>query len=179
VLRNGRVDASSSSISTEAPAFLKAPLFAPDTMSVHVYIAREGFKENPIPLEDWLTAARQNEELVVEEAKNQLHPSYIVSLKRNKRARFVRTPYGLIDAQDPCLEQVRTMFQLANLLGAGVYSDQLERYQSADDWDEKTRESRQDLALRQTAYRLKRRMIIFYVIVLLIACALIGYLIKI
>jgi hypothetical protein len=143
-----------------------------------LYIAREGFKENPIPLEEWVTAARRCEELVVKESKNQLHPSYIILLKRNNRARFVRTPYGLIFAQDPSLEQVRIMFKLAHLLGAAVYSDQLERYESADVWDEKTRECRQDLALRRTAYKVRRRRRILYLIVFLIACALIGYLIK-
>ena len=36
-------------------------------MSYHVYVSREGFKDNPISMDQWLAAARQCNELVVEE----------------------------------------------------------------------------------------------------------------
>ena len=93
-------------------------------MSYHVYIALEGFKETPIPIDAWLAAARQCDEVVVEEEQDRHGETYhSVILKGDKRARLDRTPYGVILAQDPSKELVVAMFKIAQTLNAGVYSE--------------------------------------------------------
>lgn len=144
-------------------------------MSYHVYVSKEGFKDNPIPMDQWLAAARQCNELVVQEQANRQRPNYRITLKANKRSRFERTPYGLIHVQAPSREQVIVMFKLANLLGANVYSEYLDRYMSVEDWEEKTREYRQDRDERRYAYRVRRRKHLVLFILFLLACVLAGY----
>ena len=145
--------------------------------SYHVYVSREGFKDNPIPMEQWLAAARQCNELVVEDQANRQRPNYRITLKANGRSRFELTPYGLIQVQAPSREQIVVMFKLASLLDAGVYSEDLHRYISIEDWEERTREYRLDRDKRMSAYRAKRRTKIILFILFLFVCALAGYLI--
>ena len=95
-------------------------------MSYHVYVSKEGFKDNPIPMEEWLAAARRCNELVVEEQTNRQRPNFRITLRTNRHSRFERTPYGLIHVQAPSKEQVEVMFKLANLLDANVYSEDLD-----------------------------------------------------
>ena len=146
-------------------------------MSYHVYVSKEGFKDNPIPMEDWLAAARRCNELVVEEQTNRQRPNFRITLRTNRHSRFERTPYGLIHVQAPSKEQVEVMFKLANLLDANVYSEDLDHYISVDDWEEKTREYRRDRDERISSFRVKRRTKLIFFILFLLACALAGYLI--
>lgn len=146
-------------------------------MSYHVYVSREGFKDNPIPLDAWLAAARQCDDLVVEELPNRQRKSYRITLKTNRRSRFDRTPYGLIHVQAPSRDQVLVMFKLADLLDAGVYSEHLDRYTSVEDWEERTREYRRDHDLKVSAYKARRRLRLILFILFLLACILAGYLI--
>lgn len=146
-------------------------------MSYHIYVSREGFKDNPISMDAWLAAARQCDELVVEEQTNRQRPNYRIRLRTNKHSRFERTPYGLIHVQAPSKEQIVVMFKLASLLDANVYSEDLDRYISVEDWEEKTREYRRDRDDRMSAYRAKWRTKLVLFIVFLLACALTGYLI--
>lgn len=146
-------------------------------MSFHVYISRDGFKDNPIPMDQWLTAVRQCGEVIVEDPTNQQRTNYRVTLKSNRHARFERTPYGLIHVQAPSREQIEVMFKLANLLDAGVYSEDLDRYVSVEDWEEKTRKFRHARDEHISAYRIKRRIKFGFIILFLFACALIGYIV--
>ena len=146
-------------------------------MSYHVYVARDGFKDNPVSVEDWLAAARQCDELVVEERKNRSRPYHFVALRDNTRAHLALTPYGLIHAQAPTKEQIAVMFKLAGLLHAGVYSEDLERYASVDDWEQKTRNYRDARDRRRAAYKSKRRKRILLFLLFVGACALVGWLI--
>lgn len=147
-------------------------------MSYHVYISKEGFKDNPISIDEWLVAARQCNELAVEEQENRRQRYYDVTLKGNKRSRFERTPYGLIHVQAPSEEQIVVMFKLANLLGAGVYSEELHRYMSVEDWEERTRGYRHSRNKQMSAYRAKRRTKFVLFILFLLASALTAYLIR-
>lgn len=146
-------------------------------MSYHVYVSKEGFKDNPIPMDEWLAAARQCNELVVEKKENRRQPYYRITLKPNKHSRFERTPYGLIHVQAPSKEQIVVMFKLANLLDAGVYGEDLYRYMSVEDWEEKTREYRHARNEKMSAYSARRRTKLVLFILFLLACALTGYLI--
>ncbi len=144
-------------------------------MSYHIYIAREGFKENPIPNDVWLAAAHRCEELVIKEEKNRENSFFQVRLKSDRRAKFSRTPYGVIDVQDPTKEQMRVVFKLSAILDAGVYSDELYRYMSLEDWDGKTRSNREKMFLIQKKSWKKRHIKISFFVLIFIACSIIGY----
>ena len=126
-------------------------------MSSHVYIARERFKETPIALDAWLVAARQCEDVTVEERKNRRGVvSYHVRPKGDEQAWLGLTPYGLVHAQDPSRHVVATMFKLADALGAGVYSERLTKYESVDDWERRTEKYRLKRDKRRADYRQSR-----------------------
>lgn len=146
-------------------------------MSYHVYIANPGFKETPISLDAWLTAARQCDDVVVEERKNRYGKiSYSVALKGgDKRAWLHLDPYGLVVAQDPSKELVIAMFKLAKTLGAEVYSERLKIYSSIDDWDRRTRKYRQSRDEGRVRYRAQRRLRIAFWIFFLVTCFALGW----
>lgn len=130
-------------------------------MSYYVHITREGFKENPIPLDGWLAAARQCDELAVEEIRNRHGEikGYLVHLKGNKRAKLLRHPSaGVITAQDPSKELIVVMFKLAGILNVGVYSDKLKKYESVDDWEKRTRKYRKNRDNHHAEYETKRKI---------------------
>lgn len=129
-------------------------------MSYYVHIAREGFKENPIPPDDWLAAARQCDELSVEEIRNRHDEikGYSVFLKGNRRAKLLRHPSaGVITAQDPSKELIIVMFKLASILNVGVYSDRLKRYESIEDWEKRTKKYHQTRDKHHTEYKKNRQ----------------------
>ena len=143
-------------------------------MSYHVYIALEGFKETPIPIDAWLAAARQCDEVVVEEEQDRHGETYhSVILKGDKRARLDRTPYGVILAQDPSKELVVAMFKIAQTLNAGVYSERLKRYNSLDDWERRTAKYRGSLSERRANFKSTRRLrLVFWIAVVAVSAAL-------
>ena len=47
------------------------------------------------------------------------------------------------------------MFKLADLLGARVYSEKSEPYESVEDWKKRTKNFRDDLASRRNKYRIE------------------------
>lgn len=146
-------------------------------MSYHVYIAQDGFKNNPITPPAWLAAARQCDEVAVEEKKNRygrIH--HAVNLKGNTRAWLSLTPYGLVHAQDPSRELVAVMFKLAALLGAGVYSERLKPYRSVEDWERRTANYRQQRDQRRAAYAGRRRLRAALWLAFIIALFVMGWL---
>jgi len=145
-------------------------------MSLHVYIAREGFKETPILLPEWLMAARQCEELQIEQRKVKARTVVVVTLKGDPRARLSRTPYGLIDAQNPSSGLVSVMFKLAQMLNAGVYSEDLERYDSVEDWDRRTAGYRYNLGLRRAIAKRRRRLSVVILVLFMLFGAVVGLL---
>jgi len=145
-------------------------------MSYHVYIARAGFKETPISMEDWLAAARNCDELVVERGKNRKSEHHLVWLRDRRRARSSRSPYGLVFAQDPDKALVAVMFRLAQLLDAGVYSETLERYASVEDWDQRTAEERLHRQQRRAGYKRRRRLRMALAVLFIALGAVIGLL---
>lgn len=146
-------------------------------MSYHVYVARDGFKETPIPYEQWIAAAVKCDELFVEEKKNRKGwISSTVNLKADKKQRLSLTPYGLVHAQNPNKDLVAVMFKLAGLLDAKVYSEELELYESVDDWEKRTRNYREALSAGKKKYARdwhKRKL--FWLMVIAIA-VIIGFL---
>ena len=146
-------------------------------MSYHVYIAYSGFKQTPIPLDAWLTAACQCDDVVVEEQKNRYGKlSYSVTLKGgDKRAWLHLDPYGLVVAQDPPKELVIAMFKLASTLGAAVYRERMKKYHSIDDWERRTRKYRQSRDEGRARYRAQRRLRIVFWILFLSVCFALGW----
>src|SRR5512146_632054 len=103
-------------------------------MSFHVYIARSGFENTPIDEAEWLAAARQCSDLLVTEERDSTGGfEHSVHLPENKRKSLSRTAFGLICARDPNRELIVAMFQLAERLNAGVYSEHMKPYVSVQD----------------------------------------------
>jgi len=147
-------------------------------MSYHVYVAKEGFKDNPISENDFLSAARECSDLSVDLVKNRRRPFYLVTLKADKKARINRTPYGLLDAQHPSIELVTAMFRIAGLLQAGVYSEELDRYQSVDDWKIRTESYRAELDRKRAVNKRRKWIRIFLLVLVAIIGASIGLFVK-
>ena len=123
-------------------------------MSFHVYIARSGFKGSPLAREQWLAAARGRPELV---ALGQPEAACF-ALASDSAQRLSLDPHGLVHTQNPSRELVVVMFELAEVLGAGVYSEKLRRYRSPQDWEERTRSHRaQQQRHRAQGLRARRR----------------------
>lgn len=107
-------------------------------MSFHVYIARPGFKNTPIQRGQWIAAASGNGKL--KGLGNTETASF--SLRSDTSQRLTLDPHGLVHTQNPSKELIAVMFELAEPLGAGVYSEKLKRYSSIEDWEERTRSYR-------------------------------------
>ena len=147
-------------------------------MSFHVYVAREGFKSNPIGEGDWVGAARQCSRLDLPDEFNRAGKRIaIAKLRSDRRQHLSLDPNGLIHAQDPSRELVEVMFELAARLNAGVYSEKLKRFQSVDDWQDRTRSYRmQRERQRAEARRHRRRRLAMYITVLA-SSAVLGWVI--
>jgi len=107
-------------------------------VSLHVYIARPGFKDSPLDRAQWLAAAQGRPELKAMGGPGSL----CFSLASDSDQCLALDPHGLVHAQNPSRELVVVMFELAEGLGAGVYSEKLKRYSSPQDWEERTRSHR-------------------------------------
>jgi hypothetical protein len=145
-------------------------------MCFHVFIAREGFKETPIDMSEWIAVAHQRSELsVTEQCDSRGRSHYSVHLRDNKRDRLSLTPYGLIDAQNPSRDLVVVMLALAEALNARVYSERLKPYTSIDDWERRTKSFRQELNERKASYLAARWKRIILAIIIIVVAALIGW----
>lgn len=135
-------------------------------MSFHVYIARPGFKDAPIQREQWLSVAHGNRKL--KGVGNAETASF--SLPSDTSQRLTLDPHGLVHTQNPSRELVAVMFELAELLGAGVYSEKLKRYSSIEDWEERTRSYRaQHQRNRAHAQSTSRKKLLMWFAVVVVA----------
>lgn len=86
-------------------------------MSYHVYIARAGWGETPITLEEWTRAVSDLPEL--ETRRAQRGDGLIVHLKGVRR-QWLRLTQGCVLSQAPEEDLVSIMFHLATRLDARV-----------------------------------------------------------
>jgi hypothetical protein len=142
-----------------------------------VYIAREGFKDNPIGVQEWEAAVRQCKELQLDERSRGPGGNRLARLRGGKGTHLSRTPYGLLHTQNPPIEMIRVMFSLANVLGAGVYSEDLERYASVEDWDQRTAEYRRNLSERRKIAKRKRRTRYIVLVLVVAISAVVGFIV--
>ena len=147
-------------------------------MSMHVYIARERFKDTPIPHEEWVAAAKQCSAILVEEKRNRNGGiSRIVKLKYDKNQHLNLTPYGLVHAQNPTKELIEAMFLLAPTINSKVYSERNKAYESVADWEKRSqiyRNKRQERIEEYNRTWYKRKP--FWLFVAIVVGLLIGLL---
>jgi hypothetical protein len=130
----------------------------PDTMSRDVYIAHPGFKDTPIPAADFAHAVHQCPALRLREiVPANGKPVFSASLAGDERARIRLSHYGLGEARHPSRELVEAMFEVAAILGAGVYSERLAPYASPEDWERRTAAYRRAENERVAALARRRR----------------------
>lgn len=147
-------------------------------MSFHIYVARDGFKSSPISTAAWIDAARQCPKLDLPDEFNRSGVRISVAkLKSNRRQRLSLDPYGLIHAQDPTQELVEVMFEVAELLNAGVYSEKLKRFQSVDDWRDRTNSYRMQRGRQLAEARKHRRRRLAIYIAIVASSAILGWVI--
>ena len=145
-------------------------------MSFHVYISLPGFKDEPISAESWsqaITAA------IAGDSRLEAFQGSETGLRfrDNTRQWLSRTVHGLGHAQDPDRPLVEVMFEVANRLGAGVYSERLKPYSSPEDWESRTADYRTRRDDRERDAKKRRSMRrLFWAAVVLLGGA-IGYLI--
>ncbi|HEX8610433.1 MAG TPA: hypothetical protein VF800_04030 [Telluria sp.] len=145
-------------------------------MSLHVVIAREGFKETPISQDEWLASASDCAELRVDKHVNRHGKMFCtVALKDQPKASLHLTPHGLVDAQEPSKELIVIMFRLAAVLGAGVYGDSLYRYTSPDNWEKHTAAARKARADRRSKRHMARRWRACCWVLVIVVSAIIGW----
>jgi hypothetical protein len=138
-------------------------------MSLHVYIANQGLKDNPIASDAWIAAARQHHALTVLELRSRNgSPYHEVHLKKDKASRLTLDRYGLVHAQAPSRDLIVVMFDLAATLGAMVVSEKAKPYRSVDDWEKRTREFRKRHEDNKARHRTVRRRWIAFSFALLI-----------
>lgn len=146
------------------------------SMSYHVYIARAGFNEQPIPPDAWLAAVRADGRLaVVERPDSAAGPPPVVTLRATGEW-LALTPYGLVQAQDPSAALVAVMFDVAAALDGLVYSERLKPYRSVDDWTRRTAPYRAARDGRRQAARRRRWVSAVLTAVLLVASVGVGWL---
>ena len=140
-------------------------------MSYHVYISFPGFKEEPISIESWSkaiadTLAHDNRLEVFDECELGLR------FRDDKHRWLTRTVYGLGHAQDPDKALVEVMFDVADRLGACVYSERLKAYVSLADWESRTAKYRARRNERRAAAKKNRNSrLLFWAVVILISAA--------
>lgn len=145
-------------------------------MSYHVYISKEGFKETPIELFDWLAVARQLKELCIHEKVNRKgFRTYTIHLVGNERQWLQLDVYGLVHAQDPSRELVMVMLEAAQKLNAQVYSERLKPYKNIQDWEKRTKKYRENLEIGRQKYRLARRKKAISIIIIIAFGSLAGW----
>lgn len=124
-------------------------------MGNYVYIANDGLRTAPISEEDWLSAVRQCDELIVDStaaARN----AHIARLKSDRRATLRLDRFGVAAAAAPSRELMAVMFKVAAALNANVYSEHFNKYASTDDWIQRRRKHRRTFD-KQRAYKDARR----------------------
>jgi hypothetical protein len=139
-------------------------------MSFHVYISREGFKENPVPDSEWRLAIEKCDELIYQERKNKKGNWKAAILRTDRRQHLNVSPYGLMFAQTPSKDLVQSMFKISAALNAAVYSERLKPYDSVADWERRTKKFRDKRELRNKAYKrhfFKRKPFWLMVIIIL------------
>lgn len=127
-------------------------------MSYHVYISRPGFESSPISADEWLAAAGKCPLLQIvttTSRKGKTHHS--VRLAADPARRIWLLPTGLIEAQAPDAEVIEALFSVAPLLNAGVCSEKGRKFESPEDWHDKTRSYHAQLAAGQARVRKVRR----------------------
>lgn len=140
-------------------------------MSFHVYIARPGFKDTPLEKAQWLALAQGHSRL---QGVGKTGTSSF-ALVSDHAQRLSLDPHGLVHAQNPSRELVALMFELADALGAGVYSEKRKRYQSVDDWEARTRSYRAQYQRRRAAMHHTRRKQRILWAVLLVAIMVVSW----
>lgn len=126
---------------------------ANNKMSTYIYIARDGLRTTPISEDAWLTAVGQCDELVVDDAAAQdARSASLVRLKKDLRATARLDRFGIVGARNPSAELITVLFKVASTLGANVYSDRFNQYESADEYIERRQYQRRAFD-NQRAYK--------------------------
>lgn len=117
-------------------------------MSVRAFVARDGWTKSPISAQEWCEAARAVPELQVQAQAGAEDVPVVARLRSNPRQR-VSWVQGYLYGEHVDHRLVAVMFNLADRLGAQVYSEHRHIYHDVDDWDRRTRRRRARAARHQ------------------------------
>jgi hypothetical protein len=111
-------------------------------MSLHVYVARSGWKDTPILEQEWIDAIARCPELEARPVENRKRSYPPLAVLRGQPRQRLELMDGFIHAQRPEEPLVAVLFALAEILDARVYSERGKPYASVEDWERKTRSYR-------------------------------------
>ena len=99
-------------------------------MGTRAFVARHGWKDTPIGLDEWADAVGRSEDL-------ELHHSpdgELTALLRGSRRRRLTWHDGYLASHHTDARMAAAVFALANRLHADVYSERRHRYADFTDW---------------------------------------------
>jgi hypothetical protein len=100
------------------------------TMGTRAFVARHGWKNTPIGLDEWAAAVAQSDDLELHQAPD----GELTALLRGSRRRRLTWHDGYLAAHHTDARLAAAVFALADRLHADVYSEHRHRYASFADW---------------------------------------------
>jgi hypothetical protein len=99
-------------------------------MGTRAFVARQGWKETPIGLDEWVAAVSRSADLELHQSPD----GELIALLRGSRRRRVTWHDGYLAAHHTNVRMAEAVFALAERLHADVYSDGRHRYGSLAEW---------------------------------------------
>ena len=99
-------------------------------MGTRAYVARQGWKDTPISLEEWSKAVHQSDDLEMRQSPD----GEWTALLRGSSRRRLTWHDGYLAAHHTNARMAAAIFDLADRLHADVYSEHRRRFDSLADW---------------------------------------------
>lgn len=99
-------------------------------MGTRAFVARHGWKDTPIALDEWAEAVHQSTDLELHQSPD----GELTALLRGSRRRRVTWHDGYLAAHHTDERMAAAVFALAERLHANVYSERRQRYASLAEW---------------------------------------------
>lgn len=101
-------------------------------MGTRAFVARHGWKQTPIGLDEWAAAVAQSADLELHQASD----GELTALLRGSRRRRLTWHDGYLASHHTDARMAAAVFALADRLQAGVYSEHRHRYASLSEWQQ-------------------------------------------
>ena len=100
-------------------------------MGTRAFVARRGWKDTPIALDEWAQAVLESPDLELHQGPD----GELTALLRGSRRRRLTWHDGYLAVHHTNHRMATAVFALAERLGAGVYSERRHRYADLAEWE--------------------------------------------